>query len=214
MRLSALPLLGLPFLAACDDSSTAVSLRCDVVIASELPEQAAPGDAVVLTGTPFTTIWDSAVYLDQTRAQLLDVSRDGCDACDECRDDYDCNACGDCDACDTLCNEGCVETTTFEVPALAPGAYDVTLVNVHGVSPPVPLIVPASPETGAETGETGHETAETGRDTGPETGAETGPETGAETGPETGAETGPETGGGETAGGDDTFVVPRPRNRY
>ena len=204
----AIALFGLSLTAACDTSTTSVSLRCDVLLSSEAPQQAAAGDAVVLTGTPFTTIWDTSVYLDQTRARLLDVSRDDCDTCDTCREDYDCNACGDCDACDTICTESCVETTTFEVPAVAPGVYDVTLVNVHGVSAPVPLTIPAPAETG-ETGETGHDSGETGQ----ETGRDTGPETGAETGRETGRETATETGG-ETGGGDDTFVVPRPTDRY
>lgn len=216
MLLRALSLLCLGSLAACDTSSTSVSLRCDVLISSEQPQEAAAGDAVVLTGKPFTTIWDTSVYLDQTRALLLDLDRDSCDACDDCRDDYDCNACGDCDACDTLCAESCVETATFRVPALDPGAYDVTLVNVHGVSAPVPLTIAAPPETGETGAETGQETgAETGHETASETGAETGHETGPETG-ETGGETGGGTGHetGDTSGGDDTFEVPPRPIRY
>jgi hypothetical protein len=79
----------------------------------------APGEAVAMTGTPFTTSWDTAVYVGGTRAVVDDVNRYNCDPCDECFDDHteECPArtCADCDACDVLCN-ACEEVATFVIP--------------------------------------------------------------------------------------------------
>lgn len=171
-------------LGACDSSSTASSERCDVVLSALSPDEAVAGDAVVISGKPMTTVWDSAVYVDRTRAELRSVDRDGCDACDTCRDDNDCTDCSDCDACDALCDRDCAETATFVVPVGLSGQLPVRLFNVHGESGPLTLNVSGGDTAAQETGETG---AETGGETGntgetAETGAETGTETGAETG--------------------------------
>ena len=188
LRTSRLALLALLPLLACEDSSYAVSLRCDVFLSGATPAEARPGESVVLTGTPLTQVWDTAVYVGPTRAELTALDREGCDACDECKEDSDCTDCSDCDACDALCEEECVETATFVVPELEPGATGIRLINVHGQSEALPFTVLAATDTGgAETGTTETGTTETG-------GGETG---GGETGT---SETGAESGGGETAG--------------
>lgn len=146
--------------AACDETTVQSSERCEVVAASLAPTEASPGDAVTITATPQTTVWDTAVYVGRTRAELLSVDRDGCDACDTCREEAYCTVCADCDACDAVCKTECVETTTFAVPSGVSGQVAVRLFNVHGQSAPLSLTVQGS-DTAAETG-AGGETGETG----------------------------------------------------
>lgn len=179
-----LPLLAL--LVACDETSYSYTLRCDVSLSAIAPAEAAPGETVTLTGAPFTHVWDTAVYLDQTRVPVSEVDRDTCDACDECRDEQGCTECVACDACAIVCESTCVETTSFVVPELPSGEVAVRLFNVHGQSTPLTLTV-LSDAVGGETGATETGTTETGT-------TETGT---AETGTtETGAT---ETGTAETA---------------
>lgn len=149
--------------AGCEDSSYAVSLRCDVLLTEASPPTAAPGAAVTITGSPMTYVWDTAVYVGGARAEVTEVEREGCDDCDTCREDEECTSCSDCDACDAACAEECVETTTFVVPALEPGETWIRLYNVHGQSAALPFVVEGAAETGADTSETG--TSETGSDT-------------------------------------------------
>ena len=158
-----LPLLLVAALSGCDDSTSTVTFRCDITLDALSPASGDPGDAVVVTGTPFTTSWDSSVYVGDTRALLQSVDRDDCDACDDCREDNDCNDCNDCDACDLLCEQTCEETSTFVIPDLAGGTYDVRLYNSHGLSNPLPLTVASPADTGgSETGGTETGGTETG----------------------------------------------------
>jgi hypothetical protein len=145
--------------------------RCDVAIVEVAPTSASPGDAVAITGTPFTTSWDTAVYVGGTRAVVDAVNRDACETCDACFDEHDeClgGVCADCDACDALCNP-CVERTTFVVPDVAAGETEVRVLNSHGESHPAPFTVLAKPiDTGDSGGETGDsdapETGDSGKD--------------------------------------------------
>jgi hypothetical protein len=141
--------------------------RCDVAIAELSASSGLPGEPVAITGTPFTTSWDTAVYVGGTRAAVDDVSRYSCDECDTCVDDHveDCPAlrCADCDACDFLCN-ACVEVATFVVPDVTAGATTVRVLNSHGESNSMPFVVVAKP---VDTGDSG---GETGDSASPETG--------------------------------------------
>lgn len=181
-------------LYGCDDDVTVLADRCEVTVAEAAPSSGLPGDEVTLTGKPFTSTWDTAIYLGNTRAEVLSVDREGCDDCDECREDEGCTACGDCDACDALCAEECVETAQFVVPERPAGETEIRLLNSRGSSAPVAFTVLSDhADTGGDSGDSGDSGAHTG-----ETGAHTG-ETAAHTG-ETAAHTG-ETGShtGETA---------------
>jgi hypothetical protein len=150
-------------LAACATEITTTAYRCDVAIEGVKPTSAAPGDVVTLTGTPFTTSWDTAVYVGATRAVVEDVNRDTCDECDACVEDADCLICADCDACDVLC-AACVEVATFVVPDVPAGETAIRLFNGNGESDPADFVVLAKP---GDTGDSGPDTADSDPDTGP-----------------------------------------------
>ena len=118
-------------LVGCDTEETESTTSCVVALESVEPSAATAGETATLTGQPFTTVYDSAVYVGSERATVMDLDRTGCEACDECRDDEPCSACGDCDTCDTICTE-CVETLTFTVPQAASGPTTVQLFNAYG----------------------------------------------------------------------------------
>ena len=148
--------------AGCSSELIVAAYHCEVAIEDVAPASGSPGEAIALTGTPFTTSWDTAVYVGSTRALVDDVNRDTCEPCDECVDAHsedgeDCRVCADCDACDTFCSSSCVERTTFVVPDVAAGETIVRDLNSHGESNPVPFVVLAKPvdtgDSGAETGD-------------------------------------------------------------
>ena len=159
---------------ACTGCSSTIVLpafRCDVAIAELSASNGSPGEPVAITGTPFTTSWDTAVYVGGTRAVVDDVSRYNCDPCDTCYDDHvdECEGgpCADCDACDVLCN-ACEEVATFVVPDVAAGDTSVRLLNSHGESNPIPFVVVSKPvdtgDSGAETGDSASsETGDSGK---------------------------------------------------
>jgi hypothetical protein len=118
--------------SGCTPPSQTFALRCDVAIDEVAPTSASAGDSVVLTGTPFTSTYDSAVYVGTERADVLDVQRSNCSNCDLCRNQQSCTECSDCDACDTICSNECVETVTFAVPNVEPGVHALQLFNAHG----------------------------------------------------------------------------------
>jgi hypothetical protein len=167
MRGSAIALLSC---VGCTSEIVLEAVYCAVEIDDVQPTSGAPGDAVALTGEPFTTSWDTAIYVGGTRAVVDDLNRDTCDACDTCieerveADDEDCDICADCDACDVLCNTTCVERATFVVPDVAAGETTVRMLNSHGESNPVPFVVLA------KTGDTGDSAAETGDSDVPDSG--------------------------------------------
>ena len=96
-----------------------------------------------------TSIWDTAVYVSDTRAELVSLQRDGCDSCDECRDQNNCEVCDDCDVCDAKCDTECVESVDFIAPAMPTGPADVSFYNGHGQSNPISLTYSETPDTGA-----------------------------------------------------------------
>jgi hypothetical protein len=124
--------LSLIGLAGCNTPTEVLAQRCDVYINDIQPQPVAAGESVQLTGRPFTSVYDSAVYVGSERATVLDVDRSSCAACDTCRGQSGCTECGDCDACDRICATTCIESITFEVPGIASGDYGLQLFNAHG----------------------------------------------------------------------------------
>ncbi len=146
----------LTFILGCVTQVETVISICNVELSSVEPQTALPGESVVVTGKPFSTDWDTAVYIGGEPALLTALSRDGCDDCDSCRETSECTPCSDCDACDQICKSDCSETATVEVPALENGQWPVQLFNSYGTSSTVPLTI--GPE---DTGDTaGKDTAD------------------------------------------------------
>jgi hypothetical protein len=129
----------------CDTSESFSPSPCDVSLRSLEPGQAWVGDRVDLTGRPFTSAYDTAVYVGSERATILSIAREGCEACDDCLDDEGCSGCDDCDACDPLCDQ-CIETVAFVVPQVEAGPAAVQLFNRHGESDELELEVLSIPE--------------------------------------------------------------------
>jgi len=137
----------------CDTDDTESSTPCVVALESVEPGAATAGETATLTGRPFTTVYDSAVYVGSQRATVMDLDRTDCEACDACRDDEQCSACGDCDDCDTICTE-CIETLTFTVPQAESGLTTIQLFNAYGNTAPLDFEV-LSIDTGTPPSDTG-----------------------------------------------------------
>jgi len=135
-------------LMACGTTTVDLVEDCDVLASAVAPTSAAPGADVAVTLTPVTTHWDTAVYLGGTRAEVVDITREGCDECDTCKEEQDCLACSDCDECDAICKADCVESVVFVVPSMPAGAADVIVYNGSGASNPVSLNVTMALDTG------------------------------------------------------------------
>lgn len=133
-------------LLACATTTDAIYLTCDVALVSVEPTVAAPGDEVTLTATPLTEDWDTAIRVGGLDADIVSVTREGCDACDSCNADQGCACNEDCDACDLIC-DACVETVVFTVPSLDEGEHGIVLFNANGGSMPLTLTV-AEPDSG------------------------------------------------------------------
>lgn len=116
----------------CSTPTEILALRCDVTVTDIQPQPAAAGDSVELVGRPFTSVYDSAVYVGDQRATVLDVDRSSCVECDSCRARSGCTECSDCDVCDRLCATTCTERIVFEVPGVSAGDYGLQLFNAHG----------------------------------------------------------------------------------
>lgn len=176
LLLAAVPAVG------CDSADSFSPSPCDVSLSELAPQEASVGDEVTATGRPFTTAYDTAVYVGTERATITAVGREGCEPCDECLYEEVCTGCDDCDACDLLCSS-CEETITFLVPTLAPGSAMVRLFNRHGESNGLPLTVLGPGGDTGDTGDTG-ETGETGDtgDTGDTAPVETGDTAAGDTG--------------------------------
>ena len=133
---------------ACQQVVEPLALRCDISLSDISPEEASPGNTVTATGTPLTTVWDTAIYVGDTRASLLTLERDQCTLCDECRSNYMCTACSACKECADTCRNTCTETLSFIVPVLPGGSHNVSMFNRHGQSNPLSLAILPSPDTG------------------------------------------------------------------
>ena len=137
------------FFAACGTQTYDLAEDCDVRAAELSPAEAAPSERVSATTSPVTTIWDTAVYVNDSRAEIIDIERTNCEACDQCMVDEGCLACDDCDACDVICRSECVELINFIVPEIAPGTARVSIYNGHGRSNSLALLVTARNDTGS-----------------------------------------------------------------
>ncbi len=159
-------LTALLILGCTTSTSTEVQI-CEVDLVAVTPEALLPGDEAVLTATPLTTDYDTALYLSGVRAQVTAVDRSGCEECDTCREDAECLVCQDCDTCDALCASDCLETVRFVVPELPPGPATVQLYNTYGGSDPLTVEILGAPidTSGSDTagsGTAGSGTADSG----------------------------------------------------
>lgn len=122
-------------LLGCTETTTLTLPSCTVELHEAAPAAALPGEQVVVTATPVTEDFDTALSVGGVRAEIVSVDRADCDACDACMTDAECGTCSaDCDACDALCEATCVETITFVVPAVDAGETRIELFNAHGGS--------------------------------------------------------------------------------
>lgn len=139
---------------ACDDTTVETVATCPLGVPTLNATTAAPGDEIRVTLSPLTEAWDTAVTIGSVQATVSGLERDNCDDCDDCQDSGGCTACSECTACETTCDD-CLETLTFIVPDIAPGTWPVTIINSHGRSDPISLVVTAkkkTKDTGADTG--------------------------------------------------------------
>ena len=137
-------MLVLLLLFACDDTVVTDGAQCTLGKPTLSASSAAPGDQVVLTATPLTEAWDTAITLGSVRAQIVSLDRTECTECDDCRDTGGCAPCDACTDCATSCGV-CAETVTFVVPVLDPGDYVLEMVNRNGRSEQISLTVTAPP---------------------------------------------------------------------
>jgi len=144
LRSFAAGLLTLGLASGCQTAVNYLSVRCEVVLDELSPTEGYAGDPITVLGSPFTTHYDTAVYVGTSRATVSEVEREDCDACDECRGDEGCTACSDCDTCDLACAQTCNQWMLFEVPEVDPGEWDVQVFNAHGQSNTLTLLVAGS----------------------------------------------------------------------
>lgn len=137
------------FITACGTQTYDFAEDCDVRIVELNPNEAAPGDTVSATSTPVTTVWDTAVYVNSERAEIVDIERMNCEACDECKVEEGCLACDDCDACDALCRTECIEQVNFVVPQISAGPARVSMYNGHGGSNSLGFVIASPDDTGS-----------------------------------------------------------------
>ncbi len=142
--------------SGCDTTETFVASPCDVTLTKIKPESVWAGDRASVLGRPFTSAYDTAVYVGSSRATVTEVLRVHCQACDDCIDSEGCTGCDDCDSCDPICSD-CWESVTFEVPELlSSGETSVRIYNRHGESNSLPLLIRATssdsglPDSGAD----------------------------------------------------------------
>ena len=137
----------LALLLACVETTTTEVPVCEVELVSLEPASAEVGAEVLLVASPLSESWDTAVLVGGERAQLLGLSREGCDACIE---DNECSSClSDCDPCDAQCAADCTESVSFLVPELPAGPTTVELFNTHGGSQRIAFEVLDSVDTGS-----------------------------------------------------------------
>lgn len=138
-------------LFSCSTAPVTFAQNCDVRLSSLAPEHVQEGETVRATGGPMTAVWDTAVYVDGVRAEVLTLQREGCEECDTCKTENSCSACDDCDACDVICAQDCIESIDFIAPSQEAEHADVSFYNGHGQSNPIVLHYGATPDTGTAT---------------------------------------------------------------
>ena len=101
-----------------------------------------------------TSVWDTAVYVETVRAEVVALERIGCEECDTCKQQNSCSACDDCDECDAICIEQCSETIDFIAPEVDVNSANVSFYNGHGQSNTIALQFDLQSDTG-ETSDSG-----------------------------------------------------------
>ena len=135
-------------LISCSSTPVTLAQNCDVRMSSLEPLSVSPGDTVRATGGPMTAVWDTAVYLDTVRAEVVSLERTGCDECDSCKQENSCSECSDCDACDAICIEQCEESIEFIAPEMSVESAKVSFYNGHGQSNAIDLHFGTQTDTG------------------------------------------------------------------
>lgn len=148
-------MIALVALFACSGAVPAEFAICELQITPN-PAEAFPGEPVDVVGGPTSVTFDTVVTVGGVAAQVLDITREGCDFCDVCRADNNCLSCaGTCIACEELCAADCVETTTLVVPdGVGYGETDIAIVNTFGTGTAPFLVLGAPPEPTGDTGST------------------------------------------------------------
>jgi hypothetical protein len=136
-------------LLACADDTVISSATCDLELLELSIEASPPGASVTLRARPLTTAFDTALLLDNTRAAIVDLTREGCESCDSCREEAVCTTCGDCDSCDAACKAECIEQVQFIVPEMDSGEATLRLINQHGQSDGLPFTISPPADTGS-----------------------------------------------------------------
>ena len=141
---------------SCSSTPVTLAQNCDVRLESLSPTSASEGDVVRAIGGPMTSVWDTAVYVSSTRAEVVSLQREGCEACDECKEENNCKACDDCDSCDAECDAECTESIDFIAPSLSTSTAQVSFYNGHGQSNAISLMFDGNRDTGdsSDSGET------------------------------------------------------------
>ena len=137
------------FWTACSTTTVDYAKDCDVRLEPLAPSEGAPSTIVTATMSPSTTVWDTAVYMGSTRAEVMSVNREGCEVCDACKEREGCQECVDCDACDADCTDTCIESVQFRTSSLPPGAVEVSIYNGHGHSNIQPFTIVGPTDTGS-----------------------------------------------------------------
>ena len=140
---------------------------CEVNISSKGSTIVEVGQRLEIVGTPLTTHFDTAAYLGDQRAIVLDVNRESCAECDDCRDSQQCSVCQDCDECDAICETSCESTLAIQVPDVSAGTFQLQIYNSYGQSNALDIHVAHSPTAEAEhPADTATDTADPKNDTG------------------------------------------------
>ena len=140
---------------ACNTTAPVEFATCDIQL-SPTPEEANPGDVIDLVGGPASVPFDTVVTIAGLDAEVVDITREGCQFCDACRSDNGCLSCqGTCIACEELCAADCIETTRVQVPPAAPfGETSIAIVNTFGTGTTPFLVLGAPPTPTGDTGQT------------------------------------------------------------
>ncbi len=142
-------LIFLTMLFGCSTTTTQLAQNCDVRLLELAPDEADVGTTVTASGHPMTSVWDTAVFVGDDRASLVEVTRQDCDACDECREVESCDPCSDCAPCISECTETCTEQVVFVIPDTTNGKSSVSMYNGHGQSNLLPITITQPADTGS-----------------------------------------------------------------
>lgn len=135
-------------LFACATSDIDIPSACELPAPETEQVEVHVNERVTVRTRPLTDTWDTAVYVGPVRAEILELSREGCESCDECREENACTACEDCDTCTSDC-ASCDEWVRFLVPELDAGTWSVIVTNRYGQSSPLNLQIVAETDTSA-----------------------------------------------------------------